>query len=468
LTTRTSGARIPALTIAAFSMATIPVGALTTPLLVHLPPHYAGLLGLPLAAVGGIFFLIKVLDLIFDPAFGLLMDRTRTPIGRYRFWLVAAAPLLMVGVWKLFLAEPGVSQLYLLFWLGVLYVGFSLLVLSQSAWGAVLATGYDERSRVYAWASASGTFGAIGVLILPLVLMLPDNEVVPFMGWLIMLSIPVTTLIVAFGVKEPIVPRREAEDRLSWRDFPALIARPTMARLLAADLLFTLGPAITSPLYLFFFIQARGYTLFEANVMLLLFIVAGIVGAPLWALAAYRFGKHRTLMAGAAAYSIAQALIFFIPSKTIWMMAPAMFIAGGILASLGFLIRAMVADVGDEVRHDTGKDRVGLLYALVSSTAKIGTASAVLVTFAILDWVGFNAAPGSVNTPQAMSGLVLTYAIAPVVLVMLGAVAVRGYTLSRDRHDGIRAELEARDAAAVAGQSAAEAVAASPTPAVSA
>jgi len=26
-------------------MATIPVGALTTPLLVHLPPHYAGLLG---------------------------------------------------------------------------------------------------------------------------------------------------------------------------------------------------------------------------------------------------------------------------------------------------------------------------------------------------------------------------------------------------------------------------------------
>ncbi|MCF8505315.1 MAG: MFS transporter [Caulobacter sp.] len=461
-----SSGRIKAGTIAAFSMATIPVGALTTPLLVHLPPHYAGLLGLPLAAVGGIFFLVKVLDLIFDPAFGLLMDRTRTPIGRYRFWLIVAAPVLMLGVWQLFLAKPGVSQLYLLIWLSVLYVGFSLLVLSQSAWGAVLATNYDERSRVYAWASASGTFGAIAVLILPLLLKLPDTEVVPFMGWMIVLSIPITTLIVAFGVKEPVVPRREAEDRLSWRDFPALIARPTMARLLGADLLFTLGPAITSPLYLFFFIQARGYTLTEANIMLLFFIVAGIFGAPLWAMAAYRFGKHRTLMAGAAAYSVAQALIFFIPSKTFWLMAPAMFLAGGILASLAFLIRAMVADVGDEVRHQTGKDRVGLLYALVSSTSKIGTASAVLVTFAILDWVGFNAAPGAVNSGEAMNGLVMTYAIAPVVLVMAGAFAVRGYSLNRERHDGIRADLDARDAAAIAGRSAAEAVSAAPTPAV--
>src|SRR3990167_146751 len=182
MTTKPTGERIPGWTIAAFAMATIPVGALTTPLLVHLPPHYAGLLGLPLAAVGGIFFLVKVLDLIFDPAFGLLMDRTRTPIGRYRFWLVVAAPVLMLGVWQLFLAKPGVGQVYLLIWLGVLYVGFSLLVLSQSAWGAVLATSYDERSRVYAWAAASGTFGAIAVLILPLLLKLPDSEVVPFMG----------------------------------------------------------------------------------------------------------------------------------------------------------------------------------------------------------------------------------------------------------------------------------------------
>ena len=440
------GARLPFGILAAFSMATIPVGALTTPLLVHLPPHYAGLLGIPLAAVGGIFFIVKVMAIFFDPAVGLFMDRTRTRIGRYRFWLIVAAPVMMLGVWMLFRAGPGVGKAYLFGWLVVLYIGYSLLVLSQSAWGAVLATSYNERSRVYAWAHVSGTVGAVAVLLLPSLLHLPESGVVPMMGLMIVLSIPVTALIVSFGVPEPMVPRREAADRLTWRAFPALALRPTMRRLLAADLLFTLGPAITSPLYLFFMRQARGYSLTEANVMLLLFVVAAIVASPLWALAAYRFGKHRTLMAAAAAYSVAQAVIFFIPSQSFGLMAPAMFAAGGILAALGFLIRAMVADVGDEVRHETGQDRVGLLYALVSSTAKIGTASAVLITFAILDKVGFNAAPGAVNGASAMNGLVLTYAVAPVVLVMLGAFAVRGYSLSREKHAVIRAELEARDA----------------------
>lgn len=459
------GSRLPAGMLAAFSMASIPVGALTLPLLVHLPPHYAAL-GLPLAAVGAIFFAVKVMAIFFDPAAGMFMDRTRTRVGRYRLWLLVAAPILMTGVWMLFRAEPGVSQNFLRGWLIVLYAGYSLLVLSQSAWGAVLATSYNERSRVYAWAHVSATVGTIAVLLIPTILKTPDAEVVPLMGLLIVCSIPVTALIVAFGVPEPVVPRRAATDRLSFSELPALILRPTMGRLLAADLLFTFGPAITSPLYMFFMRGARGYSSGEANIMLLFFIVAAIPCSPLWALASNKWGKHRTLMVAAAAYSIAQAVIYFIPANTFWLMAPAFFVAGGILAALSFLIRAMVADVGDEVRHETGKDRVGLLYSLVSSTAKVGTASAVLVTFWILDKVGFNAAPGAVNTPEAMNGLVMTYAVAPVVLVMAGAFAVRGYSLTREKHAGIRSDLEARDAELLAGTpSAAATLAAAPTPA---
>ena len=51
---------IPLRTIMAFSLATAPVGALSTPLLVNLPPYYAGLLGLSLAAVGLIFGAVKL------------------------------------------------------------------------------------------------------------------------------------------------------------------------------------------------------------------------------------------------------------------------------------------------------------------------------------------------------------------------------------------------------------------------
>jgi Na+/melibiose symporter-like transporter len=426
-------------------MATVPVGALTTPLLVYLPPHYAGLLGLPLAAVGMIFFLVKLADIFFDPTAGMIMDRTRTRIGRYRFWLLVSAPILMLGTWMLFMAEPGVGKGYLALWLTVMYAGFSLLVISQVSWGAVLATNYDERSRVYAWSHVAGVLGAIAVLLLPSIISRAEGSTVPLMGWLIFFSIPVTTLIVAFGVPEPVAPPRAEGDRMSWKDIPALVARPNMLRLLAADLLFTLGPATTSPLYLFFIRQARGYSEVEANVLLLIFTIAGVFAAPLWAMASYRFGKHRTLMAAAAAYSVAQALIVFVPDRAFPVMAVGFFIAGGILASLGFLIRSMIADVGDEVRLETGKDRIGLLYAMITSTAKVGTASAVIVVYPVLQAMGFNPAPNAVNSPEAINGLVMLYVIAPVILVMAGALSVTGYSLNKERHSRIREELDARD-----------------------
>ncbi|MFZ5669209.1 MAG: MFS transporter [Pseudomonadota bacterium] len=444
------GEKVPARTIAAFSMAAVPVGALTTPLLVHLPPHYAGLMGLPLTTVGAIFFAVKALDILFDPAAGMVMDRTRTRIGRYRFWLLVSAPILMLATWMLFSAQRGVGSAYLAVWLVVLYLGFSLLVIAQVSWGAVLATNYNERSRVYAWSHVTGTLGAIAVLVLPSLLVREESRVVPLMGLLIVAAIPLACLIVARGVPEPVTPPRPNGDRVAWGDIPGLVVRPTMWRLLAADLLFTLGPAITSPLYLFFAMQARGYTLGEANVLLLIFTVAGVFSAPLWAAISFRFGKHRTLMAAAAAYSIIQAVVVFIPAKSFFVLAPAMFVAGGILAALGFLIRSMIADVGDEVRLETGKDRIGLLYAMITSTAKVGTASAVVVAYPLLQALGFDPAPGATNTPGALKGLVLIYSVGPVLLVMAGALVVTGYSLTRERHAGIRRQLDALDAAAAA------------------
>ena len=44
--------------------------------------------------------------------------------------------------------------------------------------------------------------------------------------------------------------------------------------------------------------------------------------------------------------------------------------AGG--SAFVVLIRAMVADVADELRLETGQERSGVLYALVTLTQKLG------------------------------------------------------------------------------------------------
>jgi Na+/melibiose symporter-like transporter len=114
-------------------------------------------------------------------------------------------------------------------------------------------------------------------------------------------------------------------------------------------------------------------------------------------------------------------------------------------AGFPLLDRAMVADVADAVRLQQGKHRVGLLYAMITSSQKIAGALSIGLTFTVLGWVGYKADDHAVNTPAAIHGLELVYLIGPVVFVMLGGACFIGYKLDQKRHAEIRAALDQRD-----------------------
>ena len=443
--------RIAGRTVAAFSATGLMYGALATPLTVYLPNYYASHLGMAIGAVGAIFVLIKLLDIAFDPMMGMLMDRTRTPVGRYRFWLLISAPLLMLGGFMAFMAPKGVGSGYLAAWLAVLYAGYSLVILAPAAWGASLARGYHERSRIFSWVQFVGVAGAVAILLLPSIVIarLHGDQAlgVHVMGWFIVIAAPITTAIACLGTPEPLPPRAPKGSNVTFKDYLTLARRPNMIRLIACDFALSFGPGFTAPLYLFFFQQARGYTPAQANILLLLYIMAGLVGAPTWGWIARRLGKQRTLMSATVLYAFAQWLLMALPKATVPLMAPGMFTAGFIASAFVFLVRAMVADVGDEVRLETGKDRTGMLYAFVTSTLKIGAALAVGVTYTILSRIGFDARPGAVNTASAIHGLELCYVFVPIVMGLVGGLVLVGYKLDSRRHGEIRSALEVRDMA---------------------
>ena len=137
-------------------------------------------------------------------------------------------------------------------------------------------------------------------------------------------------------------------------------------------------------------------------------------------------------------------------------MSFAMFSVGFVASAFAFLVRAMIADVSDEVRLETGKDRTAMLYALVTSTNKIGSTVSVGVAYAILPLFGFIAKEGAVNTPDAIWGLQACYLVPPVLCVLIGGLAMWGYKLDEKRHSTIRAALGANDAIAGAKDAAAK------------
>jgi GPH family glycoside/pentoside/hexuronide:cation symporter len=432
--------------LAIFAAAGLPVGAYVATLAVYLPNYYARHLGLSLAAVGIAFTVVRVLDILLDPALGILMDSTKTRMGKYRPWLVASLPVLVVATWAAYFAHTGASALYLTFWLLVLYAGYSMCVLSHSAWGTALVAEYHERSRVYGWIQFVGVLGAAGVLVGPVVVTFITRrpvEPIPVMGWFLVISVPITLAITTLFADEPPPLHRTHGEKFAPRDYLALMTRPDMARSLIATLLTTFGPALTAPLYLFFFEDARGYTPNQANLLLLVYIVSGLFAPVFWTRVAKRFSKHQTIKIASVAYAVAQTCLLLLPKAHVFEMSIAMFAVGFVASAFAFVLRAMVADICDEVRLETGKDRTALLYALVTSIAKVASTVSVGVAYTLLPLFGFKAAEGAANTAQAMFGLQALYLVPPVVCVLLGGLAMLGYRLDEKRHGEIRASLDA-------------------------
>ncbi|HEX5379528.1 MAG TPA: MFS transporter [Phenylobacterium sp.] len=447
---RPAADRLSTPVIFAFASAGIPGAMLMLILGTYLPRFYAGHLGIALTAVAGAIATVRLIDIGFDLVIGYFMDKTRTRFGRYRVWYAAGMPILWLAIYKVLNPPADAGTGYLIVWLLVIYTGTSITALSHAAWAAALATGYNERSRVYGWMQGVGVLGSVSLLLTPIftngAIQPGKGESMAAIGWIIISLMPFTAAASIFFAPEKIAPKSH-ETVAKLKDYIKVFTTPGMARLVIADLFLVLGPGTTGPIYIFFFHDAKGFAIKEVSLLLIPYIGAGLVGAPFWAAIAQKLGKHRTVQVACVCYAITQTVLMAMPKGAFAMTALGMFSVGFCASAFVLLIRAMVADISDQIRLETGQNQTGLLYALVTITQKFGSSITVAIVFPILAAVGYNAREDAVNTEAAIRGLEMCYLFAPIALVLVGGAMFFGYKLDKDRHADIRAQLDSRDAA---------------------
>jgi Na+/melibiose symporter-like transporter len=312
----------------------------------------------------------------------------------------------------------------------------------------VLSPNYDERSRIYGWWQAANVVGMLIVLTVPAILAArgySHAQGVQAMGWFIIIFLPLTLLLALWKVPEPQVTTER--DQAGLIEYLGLLKRPSVRRLLIADILIGTGPAITGALFFFYFLTIKEFESAQANLLLLGYFLGAFAGGPVWMRIAYRFGKHTTLAFAALAYAAIQIGVFIMPAGNFAVSAVLMFLAGLPFSAGPFLLRAMMADIGDEELLTSGKDRTGLLYAVLTGTVKIGSALAVFVTYQGLEMVGFDAKSGPNNPQTALTGLQVFFTIIPAALGVATAAMMYKYPLTAARQVEIRRELEARNLA---------------------
>lgn len=437
--------------LAAFAAPCLPLAAFGLPLAITLPNYYSESLGVDVGLVGLAFLLVRLIDIGFDPVFGTVLDRTTWAWGRFKPWFAIGTPAVMLGVWMLFMARPGVGPVYLWAWLIVVYFGYSITVLSHTAWAATLSSDYHQRSRIYAFWQTGNVVGMILILALPVALALlqltrDTGSGVRAQGWVIVVALPLMVALALWRVDEPRRPAGQSGSAATLGDYFRLVRRPTVLRILTADLLMGLAPGVAGTLFFFYFLRVKAFDRIEALALLLIYFVAAIGGAVIWTRLARRYGKARTLIIAGLLYAAVQFAVVLLPAGNFLLAIPFLIAAGIPYSAAPTLLRAMMADYGDEERLASGADRTGLLFAILTGTVKVGSALAA-GSLIVLGALGFNAADPGLSTESSMMGLQALYAFAPGMLGLLAAWAMVGYPLTEARHAEILRQLGEKEAA---------------------
>ena len=390
---------------------------------------------------------VRIIDITFDPLIGGWMDRTRTRMGRYRPWLAARAPMIMIGMLMLFTASPGVGPIYLMGWLIVAYGGWSILGLAQLALAANASPDYQERSRIYAWWQFAFMLGMVATMLIPKLLALAGRPgqagAMNMMAWFVFVVTPLMTGFTLLMVRE----RGEAGDSHGGGIgvYLRLARRADVRIVLLGELLLGLAAGTTTTLAIFFFALGKGIAPADVGLILIGQFAVALLVTPMWTRLAGRLGKHRALALAAVGSGFVQIPLYLMPGGNLLIAIAIFSLVGLFYGAIAMLPRAMIADCADANRLDTGHDSTGLLFALLIGIWKIGQALSVGLLFSILEWIDFNPALDAKNTVEALERLQLLYCFVPLSLSLVAALNLLYYPLTGARHAVIRAALAVRD-----------------------
>lgn len=421
----------------------------TIPAYVYLPTFYAETLGLGLAAVGAVLLVARGLDVVTDPLIGIASDRLPSRWGRRKPWIIAGALLAAVALIQLFQPPPDVGAWHLLIWSIALYLGWTLVAVPYTAWGAELSPDYHERARITGTREAAMVLGIVAAGGLPaLIASLGYGETTGLaaVAWLAIAAGAPAILLLVWRVRDGAGRTGAAKPpqpaRLSWRSLSPLLANGPFLRLLAGWFVNGLANGLPSVLFPLYLQHALGAGTAASGVLIMAYFISGVAAIPGWLALSRRFGKHRVWCAAMIMACLAFVWVPFLEPGQITAFFLICVVTGMALGADLALPPAMQADVIDLDTLRTGEERAGLFFALWSMSTKLALALAVGVAFPALDALGFVA--GGENDRQTILWLAVIYAWVPTVLKACAIAMIWSHPLSARRHDIVRRRLDAR------------------------
>lgn len=383
----------------------------------------------------------RLFDVVSDPLIGIASDRWQTRFGRRLPWIALGTPLLMLSGWCLFVPGETASAAYLMIWLGLAYLGWTLIYLPYTSLGAELSTGYNERSWITAAREGFLAFGTLVAILLPALVSGQSDDsgsALRAIAVFLVVSLPIATILLVWRVKEPT--QQDDTTPLDWgQGWRLLVQNQPFRRLISTHILNGAANGLPAVLFIYFVLEILEASRSVAGMFLAIYFLSAVAGLPIWLWIGRNWSKHRLWCA--SMLWVSGVFIFTL------LLGEGDYFAYGVICVLGgaclgvdqAIPASIQADVVDEDTVAGGDGRAGVYFGLWSMATKLALALAVGVAFQILGWVGFES--GTDNSATAEWTLKLLYGLLPVIIKLTVVPLMWQFPLDRARHQELQTEL---------------------------
>lgn len=347
---------------------------------------------------GGAFLVVfpivsKIIDAVTNVVMGYIIDRTHTPAGKARPWLLLSAPLLAITGILLFTVPSG-SESVQVIWVMVSYnlfysFAYTIFNMSHNLMVPLSTRNITERGSLSVFNQIATIMmsGILVALVFPMVIMpvigVDKSKWLVLMSVLSILALPLTLLEYYFTKERVTLEEHSAgiEKTVSFsHQLKAIFTDRYMLLIYAYFLIYTAGSSIKNLSLVYFCNYVLG-SYNDGITQTMLSIIGGIpMGLGIFAVwpLAKKFGKRNVTLAGFILYAIGGAICWAFPTNmTIMLIGQFIKNIGGLPCAYVFM--ALFADVLDHLEWKTGfrSDGVAMSVYNIIAVAMVGICTGV-------------------------------------------------------------------------------------------
>jgi glycoside/pentoside/hexuronide:cation symporter, GPH family len=383
---------------------------------------------------------------------GWFSDRASSRLGKRRVFMIFGAIPLGMSIALLWFVPPGMSSLLTFLWIAFTFVLFDTLWTMTNvpyyALTSELTEDYDERSTLttYRMVLAVPAY-LVGAALTPAIVGMFAVQRTGFAAIGIAYGVLAAgaLLLSAFGIRERQAASETKNTSQPLQSLLQTFKNKAFVRLCTAYVVVNLAFALIKTLMVYF-LQYQLDMADQTPMVMGLLLITVTVSLFFWKNISLKLDKGPAYALGMAIGALAVAVTFFLP----YGPTPLMY-GVAVLAGIGFGAQwvfpwAMVADVADVDRAETGQYRSGMYYGVWGLATKFSEALAIAGSGWIL--TGFGYVPNIAQTPLALLGIRLFFGPIPAVIILVSLPLLIWYPISRKSHQAIRAQLDSQEAAA--------------------